>query len=530
MIRTCLAVLLALTTLPLTSSAQTLTANNIGAEWQGINGWAWYIGYSGGDYTNEAAGQEFVASVSGTLTTLEASVDKFLGGAPLIITFHEAVNGRPGSSLGSVSISEENIYNYASEIPTPINTFDVSSANVTVEAGQHYFISFTTPLPATSARYRAILTANNTNSFGYRALYSTDGGETWVYPTITPEIGMRLYVDGTVPPPPPADGVTAVNFGPVWESNFGQAIYIGDIYEPLSIDNEGAAQEFPASQSGVLTTLEASVTKSSGGAPLVVTIYESNNGLPGASLGSVSIPESEISTWNDLPDPPIQPFDLSSANISVEAGRNYIVAFTTPLAGAVRYSARLTSPNDYSFGYGPLRTDDGGATWRTSNSSAEIGVRLLVEASAPPPPVTFEAQIDIQPEDPDNQIQLGKKRPKPVEVVLFGETDFAVSEILVESLALGDPTIADGQPSPPVGSFIDDIDGDGFDDLFLEFDLAEMEFNLSIDAQSLGLILDGMLSTGDFVSGIDFVTISQPGSKGNGNGGEKGNGKGKNKK
>lgn len=521
--RSCLAVLLTLTTLHATSAAETLTAINMDPDWQGINGWAWYIGYTNADlgYTNEAAGQEFVASVSGTLTTLEASVDKSSGGAPLVITFYEAVNGLPGTSLGSVSISENDVYNWASQIPTPINTFDVSSANVTVEAGRRYFVSFTTPTPG-DIRYRAILTADNANSFGYRALYSKDGGQTWVYPNITPEIGMRLYVEGDVPPPPPADTLTAVNFGSDWVSNGGQAIYIGDIYEPLGIENSGAAQEFPASLSGMLTTLEVSLDKFAGGAPLVITFYESNNGFPGAALGSVSIPESEIGTWNDLPDPPVQPIDVSAGNVYVEAGQNYIVAFTTPLAGNVRYRAMLTAPNANSFGYGPLRTDDGGATWRNSNATAEIGIRLHVDDSVPPPPTEYEAGIDIQPDDPENVIQLGKKRPKPVEVVLFGDGRFGVNDILVESLALGDPTIEGGLPTPPADSFVVDVNGDGIDDLSLVFDLGEMEFNGSIDLNSLALVLDGMLSTGDFVSGADFVTVSQPGSGG------KGNGKGKN--
>jgi hypothetical protein len=179
---------------PLGVTAQTLTSTNMDPDWQGINGWAWYVGYSGGDYTNESAAQEFVTTASGKLSILEASVDRSAGGAPLVITFHEAVGNLPGAVLGSVEIPSEDVFNWASQIPTPINVFDVSAADVFVEAGQNYFVTFTTPV-AGAVRYRAILTAANANSFGYRALYSKDGGATWVYPNITPEIGMRLYVD-----------------------------------------------------------------------------------------------------------------------------------------------------------------------------------------------------------------------------------------------------------------------------------------------------------------------------------------------
>lgn len=178
---------------PVAAIAETLVATNMDPDWEGINGWAWYIGYSGPNgYINEAAGQEFVSFESGTLTTLEASVDRFAGGAPLVITFHEAVANRPGPVLGSVEIAPADVGRWASDISTPINTFDVSGANVFVVAGQNYFVTFTTPL-AGDVRYRAILTAHNANSFGYRSLYSKDAGATWVYPNITPEIGMRLY-------------------------------------------------------------------------------------------------------------------------------------------------------------------------------------------------------------------------------------------------------------------------------------------------------------------------------------------------
>lgn len=511
---------------------ETLTATNMDPDWESINAWAIYVGHTNLDYDieNGGAAQEFIASVSGTLSTIEASVDKSQGGAPLVITIYESNNGLPGASLGAVSIPDSEIGVWGDLPNPPVQPFDISSANINVDSGQKYIVAFTSPL-AGAIRYRAILTANNANSFGYRALRSNDGGLTWEPSSVSPEIGMRVYVGGSVPPPPPpADIVTAVNFSQEWMSNFGQAIYVGDDYEPLGIENEGAAQEFSASLSGQLSTLEVSLDKFSGGAPLVITFYRANNGFPGESLGSVSIPETEVQSWNDLANPPIQSFDVSATNVYVEKGQNYIVAFTTPTGGAVRYRAALTAPNNYSFGYGPLSSKDGGATWDFLISSAEIGIRLHVYDSVLPPPVEYEAAIDIQPDDSGNQIQLGKKKPKPVEVVLFGDGRFGVSDVLVRTLGLGDPTIEGGVPTAPVDSIIVDVDGDGIDDLSLVFDLAEMELNGSIDTFSIGLMLDGMLSTGDFVTAADFVSVSQPGGgggKGGGKGGGNGGGKGK---
>lgn len=304
---------------PAAAVAETLVATNMNPDWEGINGWAWYIGYSGSDgYTNEAAGQEFVASGTGRLTTLEASVDKFAGGAPLVITFHEAIANRPGAVLGSVTIAPEYVGRWASDIPTPINTFAVAEANVFVEAGRNYFVTFTTPL-AGDVRYRAILTAPNANSFGYRALYSKDGGATWIYPTITPEIGMRLYAE--------------------------------EITHPVAID---------------------------------------------------------------------------------------------------------------------VRTDS-----------------------------------------KKNQVRLGKRNPKPLAVDLFGSSTVAAEEVLVVLLELADPAIAGGTGTAPRDAQLRDLNGDGYMDLALTFDLGELEANGSIDANSIALELRGLLASGEAIVGSDLVDIAR---------------------
>lgn len=165
-------------------------------------GWATSVGYTNNaDYTNEAAGQLFTATVSGKLTTLYATVDRFVGGQPLKVSIFTADVttgvGLPGTLLGAIAIPETQVTGFP-----PSGTWDLSSLNIDLVAGQSYVVTFTVSTPVyQSTIYRALLTQPNANSFGVRSLYSKDG-TTWQQepPAVNAEIGLIVSVASAPPP------------------------------------------------------------------------------------------------------------------------------------------------------------------------------------------------------------------------------------------------------------------------------------------------------------------------------------------
>lgn len=320
-----------------------------------------------------------------------------------------------------------------------------------------------------------------------------------------------------------ADEIAAVNIDGGWVGINGWAWYVGYSNASLGYTNEAAAQEFVVSQSGTLTTITASVDKFSGGAPLLVSVYTAVNRRPGVLLGSAAIPEGQVNGFN-VNGHPLNTFDLSSLGIPLVAGQNYIVTFTVAIPGAVRYRAILNAPNINSFGIPSMYSKNGGATWLTSPTvTPEIGLVVsVIVPSPPPPPVTFEVAIDVVPGTTDNFVNLNSKKSKPVPVAVFGEADFSVDEILPASIVLGDPTLiagGDGVPVTPYAISVEDVDGDGIDDLLLQFDTVELKTAGAIDSASTELRLEADLANGDSIFGSDSVATSQPKGGGKGNGG-----------
>lgn len=323
-----------------------------------------------------------------------------------------------------------------------------------------------------------------------------------------------------------ADEIAAVNMDGGWVGINGWATYVGDIYAPLNYTNEAAAQEFVVSKGGTLTTITASVDNFIGGDPLIVSVFTAVNRRPGALLGRVSVPDSQINGFN-VNGNPLNTFDLSSLGIPLVAGQNYIVTFTVAIPGAVRYRAILNAPNVNSFGIPSLRSPNGGLTWTVNSVTPEIGLVVsVIVPSPPPPPVTFEVAIDVVPGTTDNFVNLNSKKSKPVPVAVFGDADFSVDDVVLGSIVLGDPALiasGDGVPVAPYTISVLDVDGDGHDDLLLEFDTAELKAVGAIDSASTEVRLEADLTNGDSIFGSDSVATSQPkgGGKGNGIGGGK---------
>lgn len=319
-----------------------------------------------------------------------------------------------------------------------------------------------------------------------------------------------------------ADEITATNMDETGYNTTGWAYSVGYSNPSQGYTNEVPGQEFVAQVSGTLTTLTATVDRFVGGEPLQVSIYSATANRPDILLGTLSVPESEVgrqgADW-----PPV--FDFTSQNIPLVAGESYIVTFKTSTAvfQSTRYRALLTQTNVNSFGIRAIVSPNGGSSWNTSNVEPEIGLIVCVQGGPPEPQ---EVAVDVVPGSDGNPVKLNGRKLKPLEVAVLGDEDLDVYDILPETALVGDPVLTDAEGGTgfPVGAVTfsyADVDGDGDDDLVLEFDLAEMQLAGAIDSASTVLLLEAELSNGGIAYGFDGVSIK--GGKGKG----KGNGKGK---
>lgn len=170
--------------------ADTIAADNLGGRVVS-SGYFIGVGYTAEGWANEAAAQEFVAGVSGRVSTLLATVDRWQAGdVPLKIAIHGKAAGTVGARLGQVAIP-------SSAVPQGLaaHSFDLSSAAIDLTAGHSYYAVFTADTPVyQSLRYRALRAANPSMLFGLPPMYSTDMGGSWNYSPSSAEIGLTVNV------------------------------------------------------------------------------------------------------------------------------------------------------------------------------------------------------------------------------------------------------------------------------------------------------------------------------------------------
>jgi len=112
-------------------------------------------------------------------------------------------------------------------------------------------------------------------------------------------------------------------------------------------------------------------------------------------------------------------------------------------------------------------------------------------------PQLLAVQIDVRPDSEKNPIQLGSRGVVPV--VLYGEVDFAVEDVDVETLAFGPDASAIAHRNGP---HFDDIDGDGLLDMILHHRIADT----GLTAYDVEACLTGQTIDGISFEGCDDVT------------------------
>jgi len=204
--------------------------------------------------------------------------------------------------------------------------------------------------------------------------------------------------------PARGDYTIASNFTAAGYVSSGSAIYVGDVFAPLGITNEAAAQEFTASATGYVTTIVASIDKFTPLTfPLIAKITQANGSVPGAVLASISLPPSQVAT--SVPaGTSLTTLDFTRANVQLSAGTSYFVTLSVDAAAAgdvryralllatnanffgfhplYRYRALLLATNANFFGFHPLYSPDGGSTFRAETLANELG--LNIQGSATP--------------------------------------------------------------------------------------------------------------------------------------------------
>lgn len=197
---------------------------------------------------NSAVGQGFVSELTGTLTRIEVSVERWraLGSNPLTVSIWSAnATGLPDSQLGSVAFQYTELP--WSVLDSGLKVVDFSNQEIELIAGEQYVVVLTTPPPATvSAHYRARLLNPNENSAGISPLTSTDGGLTWQAQD-EKEVGLVVFLNPVLPPPPPEPQAVTILIDPA-ELNLNpkrpkpvSVVVFGTVeFSVLEIDPDGA--------------------------------------------------------------------------------------------------------------------------------------------------------------------------------------------------------------------------------------------------------------------------------------------------
>lgn len=298
-------------------------------------------------------------------------------------------------------------------------------------------------------------------------------------------------------------GGPAIDFTPIPVGSTFSGTYSYDVDSPVTDGGTGYRRYLQLLSSGGSVTVNGYQFDSAALGGAIVSSQEANFGFSGLSISTQPI---------SLPD-------------GWEVGIPTIPYFTLQFRDAtpqVRSLALPSSPAEIPIATKKLIID---FQQPVTVDGVEYGERVFITATIttlevtldPPPP--REVDIDVDPRNATNKINLNGKTPKPLEVAIFGDAGFNVLNVVPETIQIGDPILTDpetgsGQTVAPVAVRYKDMDGDGRLDLVAAFDLLDLLDFGAIDSSSKSLEFQALLYNHGIVYGSDAVAVS--GAKGKG--------------
>ena len=123
------------------------------------------------------------------------------------------------------------------------------------------------------------------------------------------------------------------------------------------------------------------------------------------------------------------------------------------------------------------------------------------------PPVLSVA-MDVKPGSDSNPVNLRSRGRLPV--AILSSVDFDARVVDETTVLFGDPqAVAEGSgiPGSPIRSTVEDVDGDGLDDLLLFFSVAQLSSDGALTPNSEFVLLSAETIDGVVIEGLDVVRI-----------------------
>jgi hypothetical protein len=279
--------------------------------------------------------------------------------------------------------------------------------------------------------------------------------------------------------------------------------------------------------------------------PVTITVSASDaNGVAGVTADGLGLTQDAAGNWtgtltaSSVDGPVLVAVTATDVvgNTATDSSASYLVDATPPTITAVTLApdpvvpggsgvveATVFDANGVSgvTADGVTFTDaDGDGTWTGTLTAPPTGgpVTVLVTATdvvgntatsaSTSYLVVFPVAVDVDPQDVDNNVST----KGIIRVVLFGTDDVPVSDIDYGSLRFGNVTGVEAgggaAPAPAQATPTRDVDGDGRDDVTVQFKADESGL---APGDTLAVVV-GSLTDGTPFRGVDGITVEVPGN------------------
>jgi hypothetical protein len=120
-------------------------------------------------------------------------------------------------------------------------------------------------------------------------------------------------------------------------------------------------------------------------------------------------------------------------------------------------------------------------------------------------------EIVVRPGGSPNSINLNARGVLPV--AILSSERFDALRVDEETVLFADPVLwseKEGLPAMPIRSAVEDVNGNGLDDLVLFFSISDLSYSGALDRHSVEALLTGETFDGTELYGVDSVRVVQP--------------------